>query len=227
MPLPRKIKIRSAVLLVLMLLIGATNAANVVLPPATTSEGYVCRLLINEVPFPGEKGYRSEADTMTAMNSLLHVLDSRLRHIPSPYSQQNVAAVSTRNIMDIITAGGARGQFDGFFRDAVGCPAMAPRVTERIQNLASIASQGQPGRFSRLLNHAVTIATNYTQGRFAEPNVHADLQRIGALSVTGRAFSWMTDEMRFRPGGNFVRIPDQDNGALGGNRFFTLRKQPK
>ena len=104
---------------------------------------------------------------------------------------------------------------------------MAPRVTERIQNLLSIANQGQPGRFMRLLNHAVTIATNYTQGQFAETNVHADLQRIGALNVTGRAFSWMTDEMRFRPGGNFVRIPDQDNGALGGNRFFTLRKQPK
>ena len=214
-------------LLALLGVASPTRAANAVLPPASTSEGYVCRLLINEVPFPGEKGYRSEADTITAMNSLLHVLDSRLRYVPPPYSQQNIAAVTTQNIVDIITAGGPRGQFDGFFRDGTGRPAMAPRVTERINNLLLIASQGPPGRFMRLINHAVTIATNYTQGHFAEFNVHASLQQVGSLPVTGRAYSWMTDEARFRPGGNFVRIPDQDFGALGGNRFFTLRKQPR
>lgn len=216
-----------AILLTVIGIAGSSIAEDAVLPAATTSEGYVCRLLINEVPFPGEKGYRSEADTITAMNSLLHVLDSRLRYVPPPYSQQNIAAVTTRNIVDIITAGGTRGQFDGFFRDATGQPAMAPRVTERISNLLSIASQGQPGRFLRLLRHAVTIATDYTQGQFAEINLHAGLQQVGPLPVTGRAYSWMTDEARFRPGGNFVRIPDQDFGVLGGNRFFTLRRQPR
>jgi len=216
-----------AVILAVLGLAGAASAAAAVLPPVATPEGYVCRLLINEVPFPGEKGYRSEADTITAMNSLLHVLDSRLRYVPPPYTQQNVAAVSTRNIVDIITAGGVRGQFDGFFRDAAGRPAMVPRVTERIANLLTIASQGQPGKFLRLLKHAATIATDYTRSRFAEPNVYAGLQQVGPLPVTGRAYSWMADEARFRPGGNFVRIPDQDSGALGGNRFFTLRKQPK
>ena len=223
----QRVKIGSVLLLTLCGIVGTVSAARVVLPPATTAAGYVCRLLINEVPFPGEKGYRSEADTIIAMNSLLHVLDSRLRYVPPPYSQQNVAAVSTRNIVDIITAGGARGQFEGFFRDAAGRLAMAPRVTERINNLVTIASQGQPGKFSRLLTHAVTIATNYTQSRFSEPNLHASLQQVGPLPVTGRAYSWMTDETRFRPGGNFVRIPDQDSGSLGGNRFFTLRKDPK
>lgn len=203
------------------------SAATVTLPPISTPEGYVCRLLINEVPFPGEKGYRSEADTISAMNSLLHVLDSRLQHIPPPYSQKNVAAVTTRNIVDIITAGGTKGQFDGFYRDAAGRPAMVPRVTERISNLMTIAGQGQPGKFSRLLNHAATIATNYAKHLFAEPNLHAPLQQVGTLPVTGRAYAWMTDEARFRPGGNFVRIPDLNSGALGGNRFFTLRKQPQ
>lgn len=210
-----------------LVLTGAAGAAGVVLPPATTPEGYVCRLLINEVPFPGEKGYRSEADTILAMNALLYVLDGRLRSVPAPYNQQQIAAVTTRNITDIITAGGTRGQFDGFYRDAAGRPAMVARVTERIANLQTIAGQGAPGKFARLLNHAVTISTLYQRGGFTEPNLHAALKQVGALPVTGRAYSWMTDEMRFRPGGNFVRIPDQDNGALGGNRFFTLRKQPK
>jgi hypothetical protein len=35
------------------------------------------------------------------------------------------------------------------------------------------------------------------------------------------------DEHRFNPGGNFLRIPDEQQGALGGNRFFTLRKDPQ
>ncbi len=220
-------KIFGAVGLAVLVAAGAARAAGVALPPVATPEGYVCRLLINEVPFPGEKGYRSEADTVAAMNSLLHVLDGRLRNVPPPYRQQQIAAVSTRSITDIITAGGVRGQFDGFYRDAAGQPAMVARVTERIANLQTIASQGPAGKFSRLLNHAATISTLYLRGGFAEPNLHAALKQVGALPVTGRAYAWMTDEARFRPGGNFVRIPDQDFGALGGNRFFTLRKQPK
>jgi hypothetical protein len=37
----------------------------------------------------------------------------------------------------------------------------------------------------------------------------------------------MTDKDYYRPGGNFVTIPDAEDGSLGGNRFFTLRKAPK
>jgi hypothetical protein len=37
----------------------------------------------------------------------------------------------------------------------------------------------------------------------------------------------MTDTGEFHPGGRFVRIPDEDHGGLGGNRFFTLvQKKP-
>ena len=206
---------------------GLATAGAVTLPAAQTPEGYVCRLLINESPFPGEKGYRSEADTIAGMNSLLHVLEGRLRRVPPPYTQQNIAACTTHSIFDIITASDTCRQFEGFYRDAAGRPTMAPRVTERIRNLLTIAGQGQPGRFARLLNHAVKISTQQAQDRFAEPNPHALVQRVGAIPVTGGAFSWMTDEARFKPGGNFVRLPDADHGGLGGNRFFTLRKAPK
>src|SRR6476646_3613221 len=77
--------------------------AQVTLPAAGNTDGYVCRLLINEVPFPGERGYTSEAETMLAMEGLLRVLDARLKHIPPGYTQQQIAAVSTGNIIDIIT----------------------------------------------------------------------------------------------------------------------------
>ena len=32
---------------------------------------------------------------------------------------------------------------------------------------------------------------------------------------------------QYDPGGNFLRIPDEQAGSLGGNRFFTLRKNPR
>ena len=51
--------------------------------------------------------------------------------------------------------------------------------------------------------------------------------KVQGIPATGSAYSWMADEQRFNPGGNFLRIPDDQQGALGGNRFFTLRKDPK
>src|SRR3954462_6609562 len=92
--------------------------AQVTLPAVGSTDGYLCRLLVNEVPFPGERGYTSEADTMLAMEGLLRVLDARVRHIPPGYTQQQVAAVRTGDFVDVITAGGVKGQFDGFYRDA-------------------------------------------------------------------------------------------------------------
>ncbi len=204
----------------------ATRAA-VTLPPATTVEGYVCRLLINEVPFPGERGYKSEEDTMLAMEGLLGVLDARLNHIPPGYTQQQVAAVRADDVIDIITAGGEKGQFDGFYRDDAGRPVMVPRVGERIDNLIEIASRGKPGKFARLLNHAAELARGYVTGSVAYHEPHEDVLNVNGVAATGRAYSWMTDEPQYSPGGNFLRIPDDEEGSLGGNRFFTLRKEPR
>ena len=41
-------------------------------PDATA--GYLARLLINEVPFPGERSYESEANSQAAMLEILWVL---------------------------------------------------------------------------------------------------------------------------------------------------------
>lgn len=215
--------------LVIGLVAGSTAATPpaLSLPAATSTAGYVCRLLINEVPFPGERGYRSEADTKLTMEALLYVLDGRLRRVPKPYKQSQVAATTARDIIDVITAGGMHGQFDGFYRDAKGRPVMVSRVSERIDNLVRIAGQGQPGKFGRLLKYAAALATAYVDDKLTCADPHAPVKAVYGVPATGSAYGWMTDERRFNPGGNFLRIPDDQQGALGGNRFFTLRKDPQ
>lgn len=200
--------------------------AAVSLPSPQTDVGFIAYLLINETPFPGEQSYRSEADTATAMDSILNVLIARLSHVPPHYRQSQVAAVTTDNIIDIITAGGVRGQVDGFYRDSSGRLQMNSRVTQRINHLLNIANDGKPGRFARMLNHAVEVANRYVRNSTGPKDIFAGLVQVEGIAVTGRAYSWMTDQSYFHPGGNFVRIPDTQSGSHGGNRFFTLRKNP-
>ncbi len=194
-------------------------------PAADTPEGYIGRLLINEAPFPGERGFVSEADSKASMVQILWVLECRIHFIPEGYRQREIAVVESTNPLDVITAGGAKGQVDGFFRDSQGRFATAPRVEERLQNLAGIANRGTPGRFARLLEYGAALAREYVRARLAEPDRFAGLVRFGAIPVTGRAYSWMTDRDYYNPGGSYLRIPDEYQGVLGGNRFFTLRKR--
>ncbi len=218
---------RSIMAIVCLTLAAPVLAWATPLPPVTTTEGYVARLLINEVPFPGERGYRSEENTMAAMEQLLMVLDGRLKNVPAPYTQKQIAATVANDLIDVITVGGVKGQFDGFYRDAQGRPAMVSRVTERFDNLLRIAGQGEPGRFARLLDHAGKISTTYMEKKTTGSDRFASVKTAQGAAATGGAYSWMSDEVRYHPGGNFLRIEDKDLGALGGNRFFTLRKDPK
>lgn len=210
--------------IIAMCLIPVAVRAEVRLDSPTSTSGYVAMLLINESPFPGERGWVSEADTKASMLSILWVLESRLAHIPPGYQQQQIAAVRTNNIIDIITVGGVHGQVEGFYRDQAGQPVAVSRVHARIKRLLQIANQGKPGRFARLLNYAKGLTQAYVRGGIQEADRFARLHSVGSTPVTGRAYSWMTDAHSYHPGGNFVRIPDQDEGRLGGNRFFTLRK---
>jgi hypothetical protein len=194
------------------------------LPPPNTVPGYVALLLVNETPFPGERGWVSEEDTKAAMLAILWVLESRLKHIPPGYRQEQIAAQRCQNIIDVITAGGEKGQCDGFYLNSGGQFVAVPRVHTRVNYLVQCASKGAPGRFARLLDYASTLATTYTNEGILAADRFAALNTVGNVPVTGRAYSWMTDTNSYHPGGNFVRIPDTADGALGGNRFFTLRK---
>ena len=217
-----------AAALAVALLLGAVEARAgdfAALAGADTKAGYLARLLINETPFPGERGYVSEEDTESAMREVLFVLHSRIKDIPAGYKQEEIAAVRTGDILDLITA---RNQCEGFSRDAAGNRTMAPRVGERINYLMKIANSGKaPGRFARLINYAQSLATAYFATGPQGSDLFANLSVVGGVPVTGRAYSWMTGQDMYHPGGNFVRIPESQHGLLGGNRFFTLRKDPK
>lgn len=201
------------------------SAGRVQLDPPTAAPGYLASLLINETPFPGESGYESRQDTQAAMLAILWVLHSRIHHIPPGYSQEQIAAIRSRDILQVITAGGKKGQCDGFFRDSAGRYVTAPRVQKRIAYLVKIANQSEkPGRFSELLVYARDLSRAYIQEGITGADRYAGLTRVHKVAVTGRAYSWMTDRDYYKPGGNFISIPDNNDGSLGGNRFFTLKK---
>lgn len=204
-------------------------APNVKLDSMTTPSGYLAGLLINETPFPGERGYESENNTRAAMLAILWVLHSRIHHIPDGYTQARVADIRSKNIIEVITAGSetGKGQCDGFYKKG-GKPVTAPRVKKRIDYLVSIANKGdKPGRFANLLNYAKTLSQTYMKEGITGADRYAALKIIGKFMVTGRAYSWMTDQDCYNPGGFFIAIPDVNKGSLGGNRFFTLQKDPK
>ena len=214
---------------VLALLIGSAAGAAAEeyarLEPPPAAAGYLARLLINESPFPGERGFVSEEDTKATMLSILWVLHSRMNHVPPGYKQEEIAAIRSQNVIEVITA---KNQCEGFSRDAAGKPVAAPRVEARIQNLLRIAnSGGKPGRFANLLNFGQGLASAYLAGGIPGADRFAGLTVVSQVAVTGRAYSWMTGQDYYSPGGNFVKIPDAQQGLLGGNRFFTLRKDPR
>lgn len=222
----RRFRRRAAVLAALVgLAAGAAEAQFARLEPATTAAGYLARLLTNESPFPGERGFVSEDDTKATMLSILWVLHARMNYIPAGYKQEEIAAIRSQNIIDVITA---KNQCEGFSKDAAGKPVAAPRVEARIQNLLGIAnSGGKPGRFASLLNYVQGLASSYVTGGIQEADRFAGLTVVNQVAVTGRAYSWMTGMDYYSPGGNFVKIPDAQQGLLGGNRFFTLKKDPQ
>ncbi len=198
------------------------SGANVELDSPSTPAGYVALLLINEAAFPGERGYVSEENSKAAMLSVLWVLNCRVTAIPPGYTQRQVAAVETRSVIDVMTAGGVKGQVDGFYKGPDGQPAAVPRVHERVRYLVDMANRGQPGKMARLLIYARDLTRQYFKAGPADKDLFADLRKVGSKSVTGHGYAWMTDARGCDPGGTFVRVPDADQGALGGNRFYTL-----
>ena len=219
-------------LMVALLTVTASGAGQISsfaqLDRADTKSGYIARLMINEVSFPGERAYESEIQTKEAMLQILWVLHSRIYLIPEGYTQQQVASVSSGDIIDIIAGSGEKRQCQGFYENSDGKFVTDARVEERISYLLKIANKGgKPGRFSNLLNFAQGLASAYVIGGIFGADRYADLKWVGRTAVTGHSYSWMTDINNYHPGGNFVFIPNELEGALGGNRFFTLRKEPR
>lgn len=202
---------------------GTGLMAKVTLNDPTSRAGYISLLLINEAPFPGEHAYLSVNDTKTGMLQILWVLHNRIERIPRGYRQSQIATVSSSDIIDVMTAGGQRGQVDGFYRDPRGVPTAVPRVHERVAYLTRIGNTGPPGKFATLLNYAKELGEAYANAGPKGPDIFRDLLWVDRIRATGSAFSWMTDSPHYNPGGNYLRIPQSDQGVLAGNRFFTLK----
>ena len=120
-----------------------------------------------------------------------------------------------------------------YFETNIGCNIADP-LCDLAENytlpgyLKNIANQGgKPGKFAELLNYAQGLAASYTRGGIDAADRFAGVSTVNRTPVTGRAYSWMTDRDCYKPGGNFVAIPDALGGSPGGNRFYTLRKEPK
>jgi hypothetical protein len=87
--------------------------------------------------------------------------------------------------------------------------------------LLKIANKGKPGRFASLIQYAQGLADAYVSEGIDGADCFAGIKTIQNISVTGRAYSWMTDMDYYNPGGNYVRIPKELDGAWSGNHFFT------
>jgi hypothetical protein len=103
--------------------------AFVKIPPASTARGYLARLLLNENPFPGERGFVSVEDSKAGMRQVLWVLHGRMHCVPAGYTQSQICSSRSKDILEVITA---KRQCEGFFMNENGKPAMAPRVEKRL-----------------------------------------------------------------------------------------------
>jgi hypothetical protein len=147
------------------------------------------------------------------MLSVLWVLHCRVSIIPPGYTQKQLAAVQTSSVIDVMTAGGVKGQMDGFYKDSDGRPVAVARVHERVAHLLELANRGKPGKIASLLTHARDLARQYFQTGPAAKDLFAELRKIDSRRVTGHGYAWMTDARGFDPGGSYVFIPDGNQTA--------------
>ena len=94
--------------------------------------------------------------------------------------------------VEVMTAGGVKGQVDGFYKDTDGQPVAVPRVHERVAYLLGMANRGQPGKIAGLLAYA------------------RDLARLGLLYLKGGTWSLVT----VRRGDDWLARDDFDNWEL-------------
>ena len=217
-----------ALVLVASTTLAQTDSPFVRLDPANTTSGYLARLLINEVPFPGERAYVSEAETQGGMVEILWVLHSRLRQIPAGYRQEHVAGVRSADIIDIISGTGERRQCEGFYRNASGQFVVAPRVEERLNYLLKIAnSGGKPGRFADLLNFGQGLARAYVKEGIAGADRYARLTRVGQTPGHGTCL-FVDDRCRFLSSRRKLCIHSQQRRRVfGWESVFYFEKDTK
>ena len=178
------------------------------LPPITTVEGVVARLLIAECRTPADHLHYDEAQVLICMKAMKAVVHNRLHHHPELFGAPNAA-----NYIDIITA---PGQFHGFSKDASGNVVISPDVQHRIDDVLRLANTGAPGKFYRFVENAINVANGGINDPFA------GVTNIGGVPVTGGGYGWRAASAS-DPGGKLIPIPASIGGVIQGNKFYALK----
>lgn len=185
--------------------------SNVTLPPITTEEGVVARLMLAEVKTPGYSDYSAD-DSKRSMRIIKKVLENRLTK-PGLFN-----ASGATNEIDIITA---PNQFDGFSKDSSGNLVISSTVQARIDDIVAKANSGPPGPYANFVQNAIDVAN----GTITSMDPFKDISNINGQSVEGDAYGFKTHPSS-HPGGSFVAIPDNDghatDGIFNGQQFYTL-----
>ena len=180
---------------------------SVQLPPLSTVEGVVERLLLAESRGPAAPSY-DEGEVYRGMQAMKAVLDNRLHHHPEQFG-----APGALTYVDIITA---PGQFQGFFRDESGMVHLSALVQQRIQEVVRLANTDACSPSYRLVDDAMQV----TMSRITDP--FADVTRVERIAAKGGSYGWQQEETADL-GGYFLAIPASHGGVIQGNQYYTLR----
>ncbi len=180
-----------------------------VLPSLDSDLGVVVHLLLAESQTPSFAAYHVPS-VLRGMHAMKATVANRLALNPSWF-----AAAGASNFRDIVSA---PGQFRGFSKDSTGRLVLHPSVLQRILEIVSQATADPGGRFA---SH-VELARSVSEASVSDPFVL--LRKIGDVQVLGGTYGWRTAGSS-APGGRFVQVPEADGGVIGGNQFYTLKKQ--
>lgn len=185
--------------------------SNVTLPPITSEDGVIARLMLSEVKNPGYSSYNAD-DSKKSMRVIKKVLENRLTK-PGLFN-----ASGATNEIDIITASN---QFAGFSKDSSGNVVISSDVQQRIDSIMTIANSGPPGQYATLVQNAIDVANKTTSS--LDP--FKDISSINGQNVEGDVYGFRTVGFS-HPGGSFVAIPNNDgqatDGVFNGQQYYTL-----
>jgi hypothetical protein len=112
--------------------------------------------------------------------------------------------------MDVILA---RGQTQGFTRDADGNIQISAAVKARIDAVMTSANTGAPGPYARFVQNAINVGNGTTPS-------------LDPFASQGGVYGFRTAGSS-PPGGDFVAIPARAGGVVGGQQFYRLRNPPR
>ena len=183
------------------------------LPDISTETGLLARVFIAENFTPFDHAHYDEAQVLACMKAQRAVLQNRLSHLN--LDPAKFGAAGATHLSDIVLGTNPQA-IAGFSRGAHGV-VISSSVQQRINDVMTQANTGAPGKFTRFVQNAITIAQTQVSDPFASLTV------INGVNVNAGAYFWRTEGMG-GPGGNTLPIPDNLSGLIAHNRFYVIKK---